>query len=101
MKLKGVCVSPGKVKGRLKAFAPGATVSPEEIILLEEHRTQHVIQLAEAGGIISKDGAITSHASVIARELGIPCLVSVARFDTLKEGTIVELDATNGEVKTL
>lgn len=56
----------------------------------------------KAGAIIADQGGITSHAAVIAREFGVPCIVGTKNATKLlKEGDIVEVDANLGFVKIL
>jgi phosphotransferase system enzyme I (PtsI) len=43
-------------------------------------------------------GGPTSHTAIIARQLGIPCVVAVAGADTLASGDLVLVDGTTGEV---
>ena len=59
-----------------------------------------VIRLA--GAIITDEGGITCHAAIIARELGVPCIIGTKiATKVLKDGDIVEVDATNGVVRRI
>ncbi len=52
-----------------------------------------------ASGIITSEGGITSHASIVSRELGIPCIVGAKdAFSKIRDGEIITLDARNGFV---
>jgi pyruvate,water dikinase len=52
-----------------------------------------------AGAVVSDSGGILSHASIIAREYGIPAVVSVANATSLiHDGQIVMVDGFSGEV---
>ena len=43
-----------------------------------------------------------SHSSIVAREMGIPAIVSVNNLlETLKDGDMVEMDGSTGEIKVL
>lgn len=56
----------------------------------------------KAGAIITDEGGITSHASIISRELKIPCIVGCLHaMQVLKDGDLVEVDANKGIVKIL
>jgi len=55
--------------------------------------TQDVIKLKQAAAILSKNGGLTCHASILARELNIPCIVGINGLEEIKEGAIVKLDA--------
>lgn len=43
-------------------------------------------------------GGPTSHTAIIARQLGIPCIVAVKDLGTVEAGTPVLIDGTTGEV---
>ena len=64
-----------------------------------------------AKGILTSEGGATSHAAVVARQFGVPCVVGAADIDidmskrqmtcrgiTVKEGDWISLDGTTGEV---
>jgi pyruvate,water dikinase len=51
-----------------------------------------------AGAVIAESGGILSHSSIVAREYGIPAVVSVAGAMELKDETWVELDGYQGEI---
>ena len=50
-------------------------------------------------GLVTAKGGPTSHTAIIARQLGIPCVVAVDGAMSLREGTLVLLDGTTGEVE--
>jgi pyruvate,water dikinase len=55
-----------------------------------------------ASAVVVEVGANLSHAAIVARELGIPAVVSVPRAtELLIEGTPVEVDGTAGSVSSL
>ena len=56
----------------------------------------------KAGAIVADEGGITSHAAVIAREFGVPCIVG-AKIATkvFKDGDVVEVDGDNGVVRMI
>jgi pyruvate,water dikinase len=53
---------------------------------------------AKAGGVISESGGLLAHASIIAREYGIPAVVSVPSATHIADGTLVTIDGFRGEV---
>ena len=58
--------------------------------------------IEKAAGIITDEGGITSHAAVVSREFGIPCLVGTRRASKIiKTGDEIELDANTGCIKIL
>jgi len=52
--------------------------------------------LCRAGAIIAESGGMLSHCSIIAREMGIPSLVSVDNACALPDNIIVTVDGSNG-----
>lgn len=49
-------------------------------------------------GIGTRLGGPTSHTAIIARQLGIPCIVGLAEAGTVEAGTLVLLDGAEGTV---
>ncbi|MBV8929412.1 MAG: phosphoenolpyruvate--protein phosphotransferase [Mycobacteriaceae bacterium] len=49
-------------------------------------------------GLATSLGGPTSHTAIIARQLGIPCVVAVDRLDDVCAGTLVMLDGARGTV---
>ncbi|MDV2993373.1 MAG: Phosphoenolpyruvate synthase [Chroococcidiopsis sp. SAG 2025] len=55
--------------------------------------------LQQAAGIVTEQGGLTSHSAILARELGIPAVVSVARATaSIQTGELLELNGDRGEV---
>jgi phosphohistidine swiveling domain-containing protein len=55
-----------------------------------------------AGGLITDEGGMLSHAAILAREMAIPCIVGTHRAtQVLRNGDKVELDAKEGCVKVI
>lgn len=52
-------------------------------------------------GIIIEKGGVLSHASIVARELGIPCLIMQDATKVFETGNIIKLDAVEGSVSIL
>ena len=59
--------------------------------------------MKKAAAIVTDAGGVTSHAAIISRELGVPCLIGTKiSTKVLKDGDYVEVDAeTNGVVKII
>jgi phosphohistidine swiveling domain-containing protein len=55
-----------------------------------------------AKAIVTDEGGVTCHASIIAREMGVPCVIGTrVATQVLKDGDLVEVDADNGVVRML
>ena len=55
--------------------------------------------LARAGGIVAESGGLLSHSSIVAREFGIPCVVSVAGAMRIPDGSTVRIDGYTGQIQ--
>ncbi|MBL7045095.1 MAG: hypothetical protein ISR98_00640 [Parcubacteria group bacterium] len=55
-----------------------------------------------ANAFVTDEGGITCHAAIIARELGIPCVVGTkVATEVFKDGDIVKVDANNGVIRII
>ncbi|MEI6627141.1 MAG: PEP-utilizing enzyme, partial [bacterium] len=73
-----------------------------EILVTETTSPDFVILMKKAGGIIANQGGLNSHAAIMSRELGVPCLVGAhIATDVLKTGDLIELDANKGVVRLI
>ena len=58
--------------------------------------------IAKSKAIVTDEGGITSHAAIVSRELGIPCIIGTKiGTQVLKDGDLVEVDAYQGIVTIL
>lgn len=53
---------------------------------------------ARAGAVVAESGGLLSHSSIVAREYGIPAVVSVSGACQLKDGRVVTVDGYRGEI---
>ncbi len=73
-----------------------------EILVTGMTRPQIVHLCKKAAAIVTDEGGITSHAAVVSREFGIPCIIATHNATrTLKTGDLVEVDANQGVVKRI
>jgi pyruvate,water dikinase len=53
-------------------------------------------------GLLVQRGSLLSHSAIVAREMGLPCVVGIANLlDTLRDGEEVEMDGTTGLIRRL
>ncbi len=58
--------------------------------------------MKKAAAIVTEQGGVTSHAAIVSREMNIPCVIGTKiATRVLKDGDLVEVDATKGVVKIL
>ncbi len=111
----GISASPGAAIGKVVFDADRAERlgnQGEKIILTRiETKPEDIHGFFAAQGILTSRGGKTSHAAVVARGMGKPCVSGAEGLDinyelkearvggvTIKEGDIVTLDGTNGKV---
>jgi pyruvate,water dikinase len=105
--LAGIPVSHGVVEGRARLISKpehAAKLKPGEIMVVEFTDIGWTPFYSVAGGLITEIGSPLSHGAVVAREYGLPTVVSVkGAMDTIKDGQKIKLDAVTGvvEVKVL
>ena len=58
------------------------------------------LDAARVVALVTEKGGPTSHTAIIARQLGIPCVVATAGVTRLRTGTPVLVDGSTGEVET-
>jgi pyruvate,orthophosphate dikinase len=112
----GLAASPGAATGRIvfsAEAAQGSAAQDEACILVRTETSPEDIRgMHAARGVLTVRGGMTSHAAVIARGLGLPCVVGASdlRLDpgartlttadgrVFREGAIITLDGTRGQV---
>ena len=73
-----------------------------EILIASMTRIEFVPLMKKASAIITNEGGIACHAAIIARELGIPCIISVKNATYfIHNGDEIEVDLNNGIIKVL
>lgn len=61
---------------------------------------EYVPAMKRSGAVITDEGGLLSHAAIVARELGKPCIVGTKiATKVLKDGDLVEVDANKGVVR--
>jgi phosphohistidine swiveling domain-containing protein len=70
---------------------------PGEILLAPMTSPEYVFAMRKAAAVITDAGGLTSHAAIVSRELGIPCIVGTkVATKVFKDGDRVEVDITKG-----
>lgn len=115
---KGLAASPGAATGKV-IFDSDETValaSEGESIILVRHETtpEDVHGMYASRGVVTATGGLTSHAAVVARQMGRPCIVdtdsqSIMRVDLkkkiirsgdviIREGDFITMDGFSGKI---
>ncbi|MEX1071181.1 MAG: pyruvate, phosphate dikinase, partial [Anaerolineales bacterium] len=112
----GVNASPGAAVGQVYFDADTAERMAKEnhqdvIMVRPFTRPDDVHGMLAAKGILTSEGGATSHAAVVARQFGVPCIVGASEMkinlvdrvmgvngSRVKEGDWISIDGTNGDV---
>lgn len=105
--VRGLVVSRGNgynVRGAVKIirdpFKDQKKMKKGDILVAPMTSPEFVILMRKAAAVVTDTGGMTSHAAVVSRELGIPCLVRTgAATKVFKDGDIVEVNTKTGTVK--
>ena len=101
----GQTAQPGFAKGVVKIIFRAKDMSKMnkgDILVSIATDPDVVPAMKKAGAIVTEQGGITSHAAIVSRELGIPCVIGTKIATTvLKDGDLVEVDANKGIVRKL
>jgi phosphohistidine swiveling domain-containing protein len=102
--LRGVGVCGGRVRGRVRIVRPETIdeLQPGEILVAEVTDVGYTAAFCFAAAVVTELGGPMSHAAVVAREFGFPCVVDVqGATRALPPGALVEVDGTAGEIHIL
>ena len=103
--ITGQAVSPGIVKGKAKIIMKVdklREVKIGDVLVCSMTSPEYVPAMRNAIAIITDEGGLLSHASIVSRELGKPCVVGTkVATKALKDGDLVEVDANKGTVRIL
>jgi rifampicin phosphotransferase len=98
---KGLGCCPGVVRGRARVITDprNATLEVGDILVAERTDPGWIMLFPSAAGLLVERGSLLSHSAIVAREMGIPAIVSLAGVTRwLKTGDHVELDGSTGIV---
>jgi pyruvate,orthophosphate dikinase len=114
--VSGIAASPGAASGRIVLSAADAQASAARgdpcILVRRETTPEDIRGMHAASAVLTIRGGVTSHAAVIARGLGLPCVVGASDLEidrrrraivapggrVFAEGDTITVDGTAGEV---
>ena len=104
--VKGLPASPGNAAGKAHVIIDPSDIDDfkeGEILVTAMTAPDWVPAMKKAKAIVTDAGGMTCHASIVSRELGIPCIVgtksrSQEATTSIKDGQMITVDATNGIV---
>jgi phosphohistidine swiveling domain-containing protein len=103
--IKGITACKGYAKGRARLINDRSDLGilkNGEIMIARLTTPDYIIDMKKSAAIVTDLGGITSHAAIVSRELGIPCIVGTGNATKiLKDGDLIEVDANQGTVKII
>jgi pyruvate,water dikinase len=102
--ITGVAASSGVVEGVVRVVTDPsfAEVEPGEVLVSHSTDPSWASIMFVSAALVVDIGGVISHAAVVARELGIPCVVNTrCGTDVLNNGDLVRVDGTKGTVEIL
>lgn len=106
--VKGVVASKGSIKkltGKVRIVLnpkKSSGLREGEILVTSMTTPEYIFLMKNAKAIITDAGGLTSHAAIVSRELEVPCIVGTkVATKVFKDGDIIELNTSNGEVRKI
>ncbi len=100
--LSGRAASPGMASGPVKIVYESSQIDEVEngdILVAKMTSPDFVPAMKRAVAIVAERGGRTSHAAIVSRELGIPCVVGAEGAVTiLTNGQVITVDGSQGKV---
>lgn len=100
--LSGLGASPGKGTGPVKIIHEASElqkIKKGDILVTEMTNPDMVPGMERAAAIVTNEGGTTSHAAIVSRELGVPCIVGTNKAtQVLKDKMIITVDGESGKV---
>jgi phosphohistidine swiveling domain-containing protein len=99
--LHGLGVGGGRARGRVRVVQPWNIddLQPGEVLVAKVTDIGYTPAFAYAAAVVTELGGPISHAAIVAREFGVPCVVNARGAATrLPTGALIDVDGTTGEV---
>ena len=97
---QGIGLGQGSISGRAKVVhnaMDASNFNPGDILVASRTGVDFVEAIRKAGGIVTEEESLTSHAAVIGLRLGVPVIVGVKEAtQVIKDGAILTLDIQRG-----
>ena len=100
--IEGLSASPGIGVGHVKIVNDMddlSKIKTGDVLVTKMTNPDMVVSMEKSVAIVTDEGGMTSHASIVSREMGIPCIVGCGTAtEKLKEGSVITVDGNNGKV---
>ncbi|MCW4352937.1 phosphoenolpyruvate synthase [Hoyosella sp. YIM 151337] len=98
----GLGAAPGTASGTVRVLAmpsAGHRLHDGEILVAPMTNPDWIPTIRRAAAVVTDSGGMTCHAAIVARELGVPCVVGTRDATTqLQDGQVVTVDGDRGTV---
>ena len=99
---RGLAAAPGTASGKVRVLETpdeGDRLLKGEILVAQMTNPDWLPTIRRAAALVTDTGGMTCHAAIVARELGVPCVVGTRTATRdLHDGTTVTVDGTHGRV---
>lgn len=112
--IHGTIANKGKFRGKARVLVPDAKdfdkiahavaeMREGEILIAETTSPDIIAACNKAAAIVTNQGGMLSHAAIVSRELGIPCVIGTDKdvILNIRTGDLVEVDADRGVVRII
>ena len=100
--VSGLAAAPGCASGAARVLltpAEGRRLLTGEVLVAPMTNPDWVPTIRRAAAVVTDGGGMTCHAAIVARELGVPCVVGARNATSvLRDGELVTVDGTEGTV---
>lgn len=96
----GCCAGKVTAVARLIKDPRTQSINPGEILVARHTDPGWIAVFCNASAIVVERGSLLSHSAIVARELGIPCVVGLKQaMSWLNDGERIEVDGASGQVR--
>lgn len=102
--LKGTGCCPGVVRARARVILDprNAAIEAGEILVAPRTDPGWIMLFPSAAGLLVEHGSLLSHSAIVAREMGIPAIVSISGVTQwVTTGEWIEMDGSSGVVRKI
>ncbi|MBU0597977.1 hypothetical protein KKF61_03185 [Patescibacteria group bacterium] len=103
--VQGVCACPGNIEGQVRVVVNDKDfrlMKKGEILITNNTTPEFVPLMKKARAVVTEQGGMTTHAAIVSRELGVPCVIGTKNATLVfKTGDRVKVNALKGVVKKI
>ena len=103
--VQGLGVSPGRARGRVRVLTDPSSreqLQAGEILVCVATDPSYAAYFLVAAGVVTDIGGALGHGAIVAREVGIPCVVNTKTGSrVLRTGDEIEIDGSTGRIEII